>query len=173
MKSKPYTANMVCTYSRNPSREWCLLSSGAGPVVRIAPNELSFSSERALRDIHNPGPDGHHYTKRGTSEDLVLRFVFGAKNMLLVDEGEAHKRLRVALQPAFTAKAMRDQQDITNHHVQKTVERLLEAAMNPSQAISLTKELNKLVWGNVGNLAFGEPATLEQLGMRFPSNSRI
>ncbi|CAF3624880.1 unnamed protein product [Fusarium graminearum] len=134
-----------------------------GHVVRIAPNELSFSSERALRDIHNPGPDNHHYTKRGTSEDLILRFVFGANNILLVDEGEDHKRLRGALQPAFTAKAMRDQQDITHYHVQKTVERLLEAAMDPSQTISLTKELNKLVWGNVGNLAFGEPATLEQL----------
>ncbi|KAG5818898.1 hypothetical protein H9Q74_001615 [Fusarium xylarioides] len=134
-----------------------------GPVVRIAPNELSFSSERALRDIHNPGPDGHHYTKRGTSEDLILRVVFDSMNILLVDEGEAHKRLRGALQPAFTAKALRDQQDITNYHVQKTVDRLLEAAANPSKTISLTSELNKLVWGNVGNLAFGEPATLEQL----------
>ncbi|KAK7403409.1 hypothetical protein QQX98_010822 [Neonectria punicea] len=134
-----------------------------GPVVRIAPNELSFSSERALRDIHNPGPDGHNFTKRGTSEDLILRLVFGARNILLVDEGEAHKRLRGALQPAFTAKAMRDQQDITHYHVQKAVERLLEATMNPSQTISLTHELNKLVWGNVGNLAFGEPASLDQL----------
>ncbi|KAF9768586.1 hypothetical protein IL306_014077 [Fusarium sp. DS 682] len=135
------------------SRDW----------VRVAPNELSFSSERALRDIHNPGPDGHHITKRDTSEDLILRFVFATKNMLIVDEGEAHKRLRGALQPAFTAKAMRDQQDITHYYAQETVERLLEAAMSPSQTISLTKELNKLVWGNVGNLAFGEPATLEQL----------
>ncbi|KAG5659883.1 hypothetical protein KAF25_003405 [Fusarium avenaceum] len=134
-----------------------------GPVVRIAPNELSFSSERALREIHNPGPDGHHYTKRGTSEDLILRIVFNAKNILIVDEGEAHKKLRGALQPAFTAKAMRDQQEITHYHVQKAVERLLEAAMSPSQTISLTQELNKLVWGNVGNLAFGEPATLQQL----------
>ncbi|KAH7258848.1 cytochrome P450 [Fusarium redolens] len=147
----------------------CLYNYFLHPIAHIkgpflaAVSPVSLSSYSALRDIHNPGPDGHHYTKRGTSEDLVLRFVFGAKNMLLVDEGEAHKRLRVALQPAFTAKAMRDQQDITNHHVEKTVERLLEAAMNPSQAISLTKELNKLVWGNVGNLAFGEPATLEQL----------
>ncbi|PTD07100.1 Isotrichodermin C-15 hydroxylase [Fusarium culmorum] len=133
------------------------------PIAHIKGPFLAAVTPRALRDIHNPGPDSHHYTKRGTSEDLILRFVFGANNILLVDEGEDHKRLRGALQPAFTAKAMRDQQDITHYHVQKTVERLLEAAMDPSQTISLTKELNKLVWGNVGNLAFGEPATLEQL----------
>ncbi|KAH6951291.1 cytochrome P450 [Fusarium avenaceum] len=136
-----------------------------GPfLAAVTPVSLSnYSSLRALREIHNPGPDGHHYTKRGTSEDLILRIVFNAKNILVVDEGEAHKKLRGALQPAFTAKAMRDQQEITHYHVQKAVERLLEAAMSASQTISLTQELNKLVWGNVGNLAFGEPATLQQL----------
>lgn len=138
-------------------------------MVRVAPNELSFATERALKDIHNPGPKGENFTKKGTSEDLILRLVFSATNLLTVDENDAHKSLRAVLQPAFTAKAMREQEEITQHHVQKTLNSILSAAHSMSGNVNLTQELNKLVWGNVGNLCFGEPVSQEQLGMMDPS----
>lgn len=133
-------------------------------MVRIAPNELSFSSEKAMRDVHYPVLSDA-FTKKGTSEDLILRLVFSSTNLLTVDDEESHKRLRSALQPAFTAKAIREQQEITQFHVQKTLDSLLAAAANPNQPISLTHELNKYVWGNVGHLSFGEPVSEDQLGM--------
>ncbi|KAF6842698.1 sterigmatocystin biosynthesis P450 monooxygenase stcF-like protein 3 [Colletotrichum musicola] len=149
-------------WSRRLNQDIQALHRKYGRVVRIAPNELSFSSERAMRDVHNPVvPDA--FTKKGTSEDLILRLVFSSTNLLTVDDEESHKRLRSALQPAFTAKAIREQQEITQFHVQKTLDSLLAAAENPNQTVSLTHELNKYVWGNVGHLSFGEPVSEEQL----------
>lgn len=59
---------------------------------------------------------------------------------------------------------MREQEAITQHHANKAVANLTKAADTPSQVINLTHEVNKMVWGNVGNLCFGEPVSFEHLG---------
>ncbi|KAJ0166593.1 putative sterigmatocystin biosynthesismonooxygenase stcF [Colletotrichum tanaceti] len=137
-----------------------------GPVVRVAPNELSFATESSLKAVHNPGPSagGSLFTKKGTSEEMILRLVFPATNLLTVQDDAAHKTLRTALQPAFTAKALRDQEEITQQHVQATVDALAAAAAEtPGTPISLTRELGKMIWGIVGHLSFGQPLSIDQL----------
>lgn len=132
-------------------------------MVRVGPNELSFASEEALKVIHND--KFTTFTKKGTSEELIFKLVFSAPNLLTVQDPEAHKAMRSALQPAFTSKALLEQQEITQHHVGALVDRLLEASKTPDRPIDLTHQLNRVIWGVVGDLCFGEPATLEQLGM--------
>ncbi|KAK6215662.1 hypothetical protein QIS74_08681 [Colletotrichum tabaci] len=134
-----------------------------GPVVRVAPNELSFATESSLKAVHNPGPSGSLFTKKGTSEEMILRLVFPATNLLTVQDDAAHKTLRTALQPAFTAKALRDQEEITQQHVQATLDALATAAKTPGTPISLTRELGKMIWGIVGHLSFGQPLSIDQL----------
>ncbi|OLN95485.1 putative sterigmatocystin biosynthesis P450 monooxygenase stcF-like protein 3 [Colletotrichum chlorophyti] len=94
---------------------------------------------------------------------MILRLVFPATNLLTVQDDAAHKTLRTALQPAFTAKALRDQEEITQQHVQTTVDALAAAAKTPEISISLTRELGKMIWGIVGHLSFGQPLSIEQL----------
>ncbi|KAK1977923.1 cytochrome P450 3A19 [Colletotrichum cereale] len=95
-----------------------------GPVVRIGPNELSFATQEAIMAIHNPGPDSGHFTKQGTIESLLAKLIWAAPNLLTTTDRAAHKRLRSALQPAFTAKALIEQEDIVQHHVNRAVESL-------------------------------------------------
>lgn len=95
---------------------------------------------------------------------MILRLVFPATNLLTVQDDAAHKTLRTALQPAFTAKALRDQEEITQQHVQATVDALATAAKTPGTPISLTRELGKMIWGIVGHLSFGQPLSIDQLG---------
>jgi cytochrome P450 len=153
-------------YSQSIGLHICFLLSAQGPVVRIAPNELSFASETALKAVHNPGPSGSLFTKKGTSEEMILRLVFPATNLLTVQDDATHKALRNVLQPAFTAKALRDQEEITQLHVQATLDALNEAAKTPEVPISISRELGKMIWGIVGHLSFGQPLSIEQLGKR-------
>lgn len=131
-------------------------------MVRVSPNELSFSSEQALKDIHMT--KAADFTKKGTSEELIFKLIFAAPNLLTTHDPVEHKALRDALQPAFTTKALLEQEEITQHHVGEMIEKLKRAAQNPSQPISLTRVLDEMIWGTVGNLAFGEPTDVKHLG---------
>ncbi|GKT46899.1 cytochrome P450 monooxygenase radP [Colletotrichum spaethianum] len=74
---------------------------------------------------------------------MIFRLVFPATNLLTVQDDAAHKTLRKALQPAFTAKALRDQEEITQFHVQATLDALaVAAAKAPETPISITRELD-------------------------------
>lgn len=130
-------------------------------MVRVGPNELSFASEESVKEIHNL--QFKKFTKKGTSEELIFKLVFAAPNLLTVQDPTAHKNLRDTLLPAFTSKALLEQQDITQHHVNVMIERLVDAVKS-SQTISLTHTLDKMIWGIVGDLCFGEPVSEKQWG---------
>ncbi|KXH60674.1 cytochrome P450 3A19 [Colletotrichum nymphaeae SA-01] len=133
-----------------------------GPVVRIGPNELSFATEDALKTIHNPGPDGGHFTKQGTIESLLAKLIWAAPNLLTTTDRTAHKRLRTALQPAFTAKALMEQEDIVQHHVNQAVESLA-SKLQEDQIVSISDHIGKMIWSIVGDLSFGEPLLHDQM----------
>ncbi|TID07058.1 Isotrichodermin C-15 hydroxylase [Colletotrichum higginsianum] len=133
-----------------------------GPVVRIGPNELSFATEEALKTIHNPGPDSGHFTKQGTIESLLAKLIWAAPNLLTTTDKTAHKRLRTALQPAFTAKALMEQEDIVQHHVNRAVESL-GAELTDKTAVSISDHVGKMIWSIVGDLSFGEPLLHDQM----------
>ncbi len=63
-----------------------------GPVIRIAPNELSFSSAEALRQIYNPGND---FTKG----DIYVHF--GRRALFTMLDPVEHRERRKRLAPAF------------------------------------------------------------------------
>ncbi|KAF9873137.1 cytochrome P450 3A19 [Colletotrichum karsti] len=133
-----------------------------GPVVRIGPNELSFATEDALKTIHNPGPNGGHFTKQGTIESLLAKLIWAAPNLLTTTDKTAHKRLRTALQPAFTAKALMEQEDIVQHHVSRAVE-TLGKALNNEKSINISDHFSRMIWSIVGDLSFGEPLLHDQM----------
>ncbi|KAL4406091.1 cytochrome P450 3A19 [Colletotrichum abscissum] len=133
-----------------------------GPVVRIGPNELSFATEDALKTIHNPGPDGGHFTKQGTIESLLAKLIWAAPNLLTTTDRTAHKRLRTALQPAFTAKALMEQEDIVQHHVNRAVESL-GSKLHEGKIVSISDHVRKMIWSIVGDLSFGEPLLHDQM----------
>ncbi|KAK1674146.1 cytochrome P450 3A19 [Colletotrichum godetiae] len=133
-----------------------------GTVVRIGPNELSFATEGALKTIHNPGPDGGHFTKQGTIESLLAKLIWAAPNLLTTTDRTAHKRLRTALQPAFTAKALMEQEDIVQHHVNRAVESL-GSKLREYKVVSISDHVGKMIWSIVGDLSFGEPLLHDQM----------
>ena len=63
-----------------------------GPVVRIGPNELSFSSAESLRQIYGPGSD---FTKASIYKH------FGRHAMFQMQDSNEHRERRRLLAPAF------------------------------------------------------------------------
>lgn len=133
-----------------------------GPVVRIAPNEISCASDEAFKAIHNQAFTT--FTKKGTSEELIFSLIFSHRNLFTAQDPQEHKVIRRALLPAFTKKALLEQQKITQYHVDYLVNRLLKASRSPNKLINLTENLNEMIWGISGDLAFGEPPSLDTMG---------
>ncbi|GJC80770.1 cytochrome P450 monooxygenase ATR14 [Colletotrichum liriopes] len=107
-------------------------------------------------------PNSGHFTKQGTIESLLAKLIWAAPNLLTTTDKAAHKRLRTTLQPAFTAKALMEQEDIVQHHVNKTVE-TLGAALKGEKIVNISDHFARMIWSVVGDLSFGEPLLHDQM----------
>lgn len=115
-------------------------------MVRISPDELSFISASAWKDIYasrqgNPNP----FTR-----DLGI--YAGVKNILTANDAD-HSRMRRLLSHAFSDKAIRDQEPI----IQTYVDNLMTGLRNQRGNVNLADWFNWTTFDIIGDLAFGEP----------------
>ncbi|KAI1866811.1 uncharacterized protein JN550_007358 [Neoarthrinium moseri] len=124
-----------------------------GDVVRIAPNELSFSSVQSYFDIYG------HAGSKSRAEGRFLKTEFydlGAPRINTVRDPVVHARQRKALSHAFSAKALRDQEDVVQQYVDLFVKQLTRLGSAGKKAIEATEAYNWLTFDIIGDLAFGE-----------------
>lgn len=105
-----------------------------GDVVRIAPDEVSFiSGETAWQDIYGL----HTGEKAAKGKYLKDRRWFAEPYnntwSLLQADADAHPRMRKLMSPAFTDKALRDQEGIIQGYVSLIIQRLHEQVEEKSQ----------------------------------------
>ncbi|KAE8548391.1 hypothetical protein TMatcc_010798 [Talaromyces marneffei ATCC 18224] len=137
-----------------------------GPVVRIAPNELSFQTPQAWKDIY-----GHRTgTAAGAEEmDKYHTFYRTKGEVLSISSGgrEYHGILRRQLAYGFSDRAMREQEPIIGSYIDLLIKRLHENCVDPNVKDPKTgnpaeKMLNMVSWYNwttfdvIGDLVFGE-----------------
>ncbi|KAH7339256.1 cytochrome P450, partial [Pyrenochaeta sp. MPI-SDFR-AT-0127] len=103
-----------------------------GDVVRIRPNELSFTTPQSFKDIY-----GH--ASKGKSPFLKSDFYDGRQPPSVAGTRDPidHSRQRKSLSTAFSAKSLREQEDIVHLYVNLFA-------------------LNWLTFDIIGDLAFGE-----------------
>ncbi|OJD28891.1 cytochrome p450 [Diplodia corticola] len=127
-----------------------------GDVVRLAPDQLSFTSVEAWRDIY-----GHKVGGRGgMSKDLTFYGPDSAGfNGIIRTNDEDHARHRRLLAHAFSDKALREQEPLINKYVSLLVEKLSDAA-SAADGIDMVRMYNYCTFDIMGDLAFGEPLGL-------------
>ncbi|CAG9982787.1 unnamed protein product [Clonostachys byssicola] len=81
-----------------------------GPVLRIAPDEVTFAQPDAFSKIQSGGSDS-----RASPDSLISAI-----------DPDSHARIRKALAPAFTPRALRSQEHVLYRYVNLLVERLQE-----------------------------------------------
>ena len=109
-----------------------------GQVVRVAPDELSFTDPRAWRDIHGKNlerPPKYKGKPPGKN----------AENLITANESD-HTRFRKVLAPAFSQRAMHDQEDAIQGHINLMIEKLHQTIKDdvPESAVVV----NMLKWFN-------------------------
>jgi cytochrome P450 len=124
-------------------------------VIRIAPDELSYTSSTALKKIDGTPPP-REFLKCLDGRGIAPAVVNGRRS-IVTETPERHTILRRALQPAFSERALRDQEDFFRDHT----DRLVAQLRKPQYGIT---EQNILRWfallsfDIMSDLAFGQPA---------------
>lgn len=126
-----------------------------GPVVRVSPNELSFISAQAWKDIYLPqaGPNGMRDMAR---YDRFYQFAGpDAPETIVTLDRKYHASLKRTLAPAFSERALRLQEPIMQGYLDLLIQRLMEESKNGELPVNLRDWLNYLTFDVIGNLGFG------------------
>nr|XP_001393034.2 cytochrome P450 [Aspergillus niger CBS 513.88] len=127
-----------------------------GPVVRTAPDEVSFASGDAWTDVYASRPDDRQLLK----DPLWWRRQPGQPDTLLSAIHPAkHSRMRKLLAPAFTPRALRVQEPVLQRYASLLVDRIkdqVSVAGTDGAVIDMGPWFNFTTFDIFGDLGFGE-----------------
>lgn len=127
-----------------------------GPVVRIAPDELSYTSSAAWKKIY--GQKTPEFVKCLDGRGIAPRSHDGAEGIISEDQ-ERHSRLRRVIAPAFSERAIREQEGFLQVHSDKLVTCLRREFKADSTAPQdIMRWLCLAAFDVISDLAFGQPA---------------
>lgn len=125
-----------------------------GPVVRVAPNELSFADPAAWRDIYSnqfPKSAVWHAAQSGRADAII--------NCLGREE---HARMKKLLEPGFTKEAVERQESIVRGYADVFVQNLreklryMEEVGRSGATVDVARWFTFLSLDIIGDLTFGE-----------------
>lgn len=121
--------------------------------MRVAPNELSFSSARSWRDIYGP--------RKGVAPFMKSEFYDGgsfaaeAHSIVSVRDVGEHRGMTKYLANAFSDRSLRQQELLVAKGVDAFVRRVGEEGTAPG-GIDLVMWFNLATFDIIGGLAFGQ-----------------
>ena len=126
-----------------------------GPVVRTAPDELSFIDSSAWNAIY-----GQHHPSKPRFRKNYDKFEQNQTELaasIFVANDEDHHRMRRVLAHAFSERALRDQEPLIESHVNSLIQGLHNQVANAAGQVDLVKWFNWVAFDIVADLSFGEP----------------
>ncbi|TVY88811.1 Cytochrome P450 monooxygenase [Lachnellula willkommii] len=125
-----------------------------GPVVRIAPNELSYIDGKAWKDIY-----GH---RSGGQEEMYKDPNFYLPNSFRVPDilnapRQDHSRFRHLVSHAFSERALREQESLIQLYVDMLVSGIRKHSEGGTKPLDMVSWYNWTTFDIIGDLAFGEP----------------
>ncbi|KAI0396320.1 cytochrome P450 [Xylariaceae sp. FL0594] len=124
-----------------------------GPILRIAPDEVTFAHPDAWVDIFQPRP--HQFLK-----DPVWWKSQSGQALCLISaiDPAAHARIRKALAPGFSTHALRAQEPVLQQYVNLFIDKLADriTAEDGNAALGIAPWFNFVTFDIFGDLGFGE-----------------
>lgn len=136
-----------------------------GDVIRVAPDQLSFSSPQAWKDIM-----GHH---KGGLEFTKSAWFYNVSDQpanITNETARQHGLLRRQFAHGFSERSMREQEPLIQKYVDMLVDRVRDRA---GQTIDLGQWYNFATFDIIGDLVFGEPFHCLESGEYNPWISHI
>ncbi|KAL8806382.1 MAG: hypothetical protein Q9200_005062, partial [Gallowayella weberi] len=125
-----------------------------GSVVRVTPDELSFIGPSAWQDIYANRPQLPRH-KKG-----LLQSYNGLPVLTTQTVTEEHTRQRRILSPAFSERALREQEDILKHYTDLLITQLkkqIGQTEKGSATVDMTKWYSYTTFDTIGDLLFNDP----------------
>lgn len=119
-----------------------------GPIVRVAPNELSYTTPAVNKTIYASNPE---FPK----DPMHLPPFHNGTPGILAADHDNHRRYRRLLASAFSDRGMRAQQAMIQSHVDLLITRLKERC-GDSEPVDMCEWFNWTTFDIIGDLAFGE-----------------
>lgn len=124
-----------------------------GPVVRIAPNNLSYINPQAWKDIY-----AHKKTRE---QEMIKDPEFYVRNpdapTIVNGNHEEHARYRRLYSPGFSARSLREQEPLIQGYVDMFISGLRRLCEQSEIAVDMVQWFNFVTFDIIGDLAFGEP----------------
>ncbi|KAK7969632.1 hypothetical protein PG996_001927 [Apiospora saccharicola] len=124
-----------------------------GGVVRIAPNELSFVTREAFKDIYAASSK----TRKLFTKDPMMYDIGQPSNIAYEMDPEKHAHKLKLMQPAFRTQSLRDQEHIIHEYVDLLMDQLERVSSSATGGVDVTKAFEWLTFDIMGHLTFGEP----------------
>ncbi|KAH6980600.1 cytochrome P450 [Ilyonectria sp. MPI-CAGE-AT-0026] len=131
-----------------------------GPVVRIAPNQISYTDNQAWKEIY-----GHHPAGNGTwrKDPAQAGPEEAGTPGILRSEGQAHSQLKRTFNHAFSDEALKEQEGLICGYAKQLVSVLQHRAelpkADPNDAegqVDMVKMYNFATFDIMADLVFGE-----------------
>jgi cytochrome P450 len=123
-----------------------------GPVVRIAPNNLSYINPQAWKDIY-----AHKKTRQ---QEMIKDPEFYVRNpdapTIVNGNHEEHARYRRLYAPGFSARSLREQEPMIQEYVAMFIGGLGRACERGETLVDMVQWFNFVTFDIIGDLAFGE-----------------
>ncbi|KAF2094042.1 cytochrome P450 [Rhizodiscina lignyota] len=124
-----------------------------GPVFRLAPNELTFSSAQSTSDIYGFRA-GHQNMKKSPLHTGPVK-VGNTTTLQYVPDDADHGRQRRALSHSFSQQALMEQEPIVQDYMSKVVFHFRQLARQ-KRTFNICDWFNYFTFDTMGDLAFGE-----------------
>jgi hypothetical protein len=127
-----------------------------GPIVRFAPNELSYADGTAWKDIYGNRP-GHLPFKR--SSIFFRKLSNDDPESIMGPDEEAHARMRRAFANSFSEKSLKDQSPVVESYVSAMIEQLkalTSGSSSKEKIVDLVDWFIYVAFDISGDLSFGE-----------------
>ncbi|EPE10884.1 cytochrome p450 [Ophiostoma piceae UAMH 11346] len=139
------------------------LHSKYGEVVRVGPNEVSFTAPKAWSEVYGQkrvaGTGGHGHDFLENAKQKLFFDNVTMRGSLLSMEKNAHIAARKNLNSAFSAQAVADQEVIVKRHIDMAI-KLMHDAVATSAAtksgVDIASFINWTLFDVIGDLGFGE-----------------
>ncbi|KAH3970332.1 hypothetical protein HBH52_168760 [Parastagonospora nodorum] len=129
-----------------------------GPIVRIAPNELSYANSAAWKDMYLNRPNQPVFERNRT---WFKKMTPDEPNSIMGYDEDDHARFRRAFANSFSEKSLRDQIPVVESYVDLFISQLKK---KENESVDLAQWFNFLTFDLSADLSFGSSFSCLQSG---------
>ncbi|GKU06478.1 cytochrome p450 monooxygenase [Fusarium langsethiae] len=123
-----------------------------GPVVRFGPTDISYTAAQAWNDINGPKDSEK-------AQEFSVQPVNGVPSMLTTDV-ENHTRMRRLFSPAFSERALKQQEPLFQKYSDLLMYKISEVGENGAKPVEMCQLLNFTTFDVMAELCFGDHLNL-------------